>query len=660
MRSERQRERRGGDDLERRLSRLRHGDHVCFVYDTLAELSAVLVPFLRTGFAAGERCLYIGPAAGAERTEGDLQEAGVAVGRELDRGALVLLGQRESWLKDGRFDPWSMMDLLRQTEQQALDDGFTGLRATWDMSWVLAGRAGAERLVEYEAHLNRFLAQSHSIVLCRYARSSSSAAMVQGALHTHPLAVLGDQLCPNAYYEPAEMVLGDRSPDERVDWMIGQLRRARLGEEKLEEVTRRLSSQRAALERADRAKEELLSMLAHELRNPLGTISNALQVLRLRSESEDETWRRAIETAERQVLHQALLVDDLLEASRVTRGEIELNCEEIDLADLVHDTVEGYREVLRSAGLSLDLDLADEPLRVRGDRMRLSQALSNLLHNAAKFSSPGGRISVRAGRTAGGRRAEVSVRDDGQGIPPEVLPHIFEIFSQADHSLDRAQGGLGVGLAVVRGLGEMHGGEVQAHSEGEGQGAELTMKLPLLSDSARVASREVRPAVEPAPALPDEHRRILVVEDNPDAAAMMRDFLELSGHEVELAATGTDGVEAARQFHPEVVLCDLGLPGMNGYEVAAQLRRDPSTSAVKLIAITGYGREEDRRRSREAGFDLHLTKPVDPVQLRKELQRPRESAAPAVTPEETRTAKGTAPRARTSASAPRGPAAPQA
>jgi len=663
MRSERQRERSASGDLERRLARLRHGDHVCFVYDTLAELSAVLVPFLRTGLAAGERCLYVGPAAGAERIEGDLQAAGVSVGRELERGALVMLGQRESWLKEGRFDPWTMMDLLRQTEQQALDDGFTGLRATWDMSWVLAGRDGAERLVEYEAHLNRFLTQSRAIVLCRYARSSSSAAMVQGALHTHPLAVLGDQLCPNPYYEPAEMVLGDRSPDDRIDWMIGQLRRARLSEEKLEDVTRRLAQQRAALERADRAKEELLSMLAHELRNPLGTISNALQVLRMRSESEDETWKRAIETAERQVLHQALLVDDLLEASRVTRGEIELNCEELDLVQLVRDTVEGYREVLRGAGLTVDLSVPEEPLRVRGDRMRLSQALSNLLHNATKFSAPGGRISVRAGRTAGGRRAEVAVRDNGQGIPPEVLPHIFEIFSQADHSLDRALGGLGVGLAVVRGLVEMHGGEVQAHSEGKGEGAELSMKLPLVSETARAVSPEgVRETAEPSPALalPEEHRRILVVEDNPDAAAMMREFLELAGHEVELAATGRDGLEAARQFHPEVVLCDLGLPGMNGYEVAEQLRRDPTTAAVKLIAVTGYGREEDRRRSREAGFDLHLTKPVDPVQLRKELQRPRASAAPALKPEEARTAKGTAPLARTSASAPRGRAAPRA
>ncbi|HKH49295.1 MAG TPA: ATP-binding protein, partial [Thermoanaerobaculia bacterium] len=326
-------------------------------------------------------------------------------------------------------------------------------------------------------------------------------------------------------------------------------------------------------------------------------------------------------------------------------------------------TVEGYREVLRGAGLTVDLSVPEEPLRVRGDRMRLSQALSNLLHNATKFSAPGGRISVRAGRTAGGRRAEVAVRDNGQGIPPEVLPHIFEIFSQADHSLDRALGGLGVGLAVVRGLVEMHGGEVQAHSEGKGEGAELSMKLPLVSETARAVSPEgVRETAEPSPALalPEEHRRILVVEDNPDAAAMMREFLELAGHEVELAATGRDGLEAARQFHPEVVLCDLGLPGMNGYEVAEQLRRDPTTAAVKLIAVTGYGREEDRRRSREAGFDLHLTKPVDPVQLRKELQRPRASAAPALKPEEARTAKGTAPLARTSASAPRGRAAPRA
>lgn len=633
MRSETERDRTNGGgrsaghELERRLSRLRHGDHLCLVFETPAELTAALVPFLRTGLAARERCLYIGPSDAAERIEHDLEASGVRVGRERDRGAIVLLDQRECWLQGGRFDPWAMMDLLRQAEQQALDDGFSGLRATWDMAWVLRGCPGSGRLIEYEAHLNRFLAGSRTSVLCRYSRASSSTELIQGVLHTHPLAVLGDQVCPNAYYEPAEMVLGDRSPDDRVDWMIAQLRRARLNEEKLEEVTRRLAQQRGALERADRAKEEMLAMLAHELRNPLGTISNALQVLRFHGEAHDETWTRAIDTAERQVLHQALLVDDLLEASRVTRGQIELNCEELDLVVLVRETVEGYREALRAAGLAFDLELPEEELRVRGDRLRLSQALSNLLHNATKFTVPGDRVGVSVRRSAEGKRAEVIVRDSGQGIGPEELPRVFEIFAQADHSLDRARGGLGVGLAVVKGLIEMHGGDVEVRSEGEGQGAELTFRVPLLPAARWTGVRNgVREITTPAPASSEEHRRILVVEDNPDAAAMMRDFLELAGHEVELAATGTDGVAAARQFHPEVVLCDLGLPGMTGFEVAAQLRRDPATASVKLIAVTGYGGEEDRRRSKAAGFDLHLTKPVDPIQLRKVLQSPRTHA----------------------------------
>lgn len=618
--------RSAGHELERRLSRLRHGDHLCLVFETPAELTAALVPFLRTGLAAHERCLYIGPSEAAERIERDLEASGVRVGRERDRGAIVLLDQRECWLQGGRFDPWAMMDLLRQAEQQALDDGFSGLRATWDMEWVLNGCPGSQRLIEYEAHLNRFLAGSRTAVLCRYSRASSSTELIQGVLHTHPLAVLGDQVCPNAYYEPAEMVLGDRSPDDRVDWMIAQLRRARLNEEKLEEVTRRLAQQRGALERADRAKEEMLAMLAHELRNPLGTISNALQVLRFHGEEHDETWTRAIDTAERQVLHQALLVDDLLEASRVTRGQIELNCEEIDLVVLVRETVEGYREALRAAGLVLDLELPEEELRVRGDRLRLSQALSNLLHNATKFTTPGDHVAVRVHRSPEGKRAEVVVHDSGQGIAPEELPRVFEIFAQADHSLDRARGGLGVGLAVVKGLIEMHGGDVEVRSEGEGRGAELIFRVPLLPAARWTARETVREIAPLASAPTEEHRRILVVEDNPDAAAMMRDFLELAGHEVELASTGTDGVAAARQFHPEVVLCDLGLPGMNGFEVAAQLRRDPDMASVKLIAVTGYGGEEDRRRSKAAGFDLHLTKPVDPVQLRKVLQSPRSQA----------------------------------
>jgi CheY-like chemotaxis protein len=351
-------------------------------------------------------------------------------------------------------------------------------------------------------------------------------------------------------------------------------------------------------------------MLAHELRNPLGTISNAIQVLRLKGEG-DETWRRAIEAAERQVLHQALLVDDLLEASRVTRGEVELHCESLDLGQLARETVEGYRETLRNARLDLELDVPDEPLPVRGDPMRLSQALANLLQNAVKFTPPGGSVRVRSRHTVDGR-IELSVRDSGQGIGPDVLPHIFEVFTQADQSLDRSQGGLGIGLAVVKGLVEMHGGEVRAESKGEGEGAEIILLLP-----AEVGARiKARPADAAGAHEEAAARRILVVEDNADAAATMRDFLELSGHEVELASSGTDGVKAALRFHPEIVLCDLGLPGMDGYQVAAALKQDPDTASAKLIAVTGYGRDEDRRKSKEAGFDQHLTKPVDLVQLR--------------------------------------------
>jgi signal transduction histidine kinase/CheY-like chemotaxis protein len=610
-------------ELERRIGRLQKGDHLCLIHETAAQQAAALIPYFKGGIRAGERCLLITSAATCRRLERALAAAGVDIDGETERGALVCLTESGDWIFEPGLHPGETLDLLRRAEQQALDDGFSGLRVSWDMVWLMQGDRDAGHLTELEALLNRFLRGSRTSLLCQYSRERTPAELIDSVLRTHPLAVLRDQLCHNGYYEPPGLVLGDRSAGERVDWMLAKLLQARSSEQKLEEVTRRLAQKGAALERADRAKEDLLAMLAHELRNPLGTISNALQVLRLKGS--DETWKRAIDAAERQVHHQALLVDDLLEASRVTRGEIELNCEQLDLNQVVHETVEGYRETLASAGLTLDVELPDEPLPVRGDRLRLSQALSNLIHNAAKFTAPGGRISVELG--CEGQRAEIRVRDTGVGISPEVLPHIFDIFTQADHSLDRAQGGLGVGLAVVKGLIEMHGGEVEARSEGTGQGAELRLRLPLTEGLPAGWNRVDSPRQEQQP-VSDEMRRILVVEDNPDHAATMRDFLELSGHQVALANSGADGVATARRFHPEVVLCDLGLPGMNGFEVAAELRRDPATASARLIAVTGYGAEEDRRRSREAGFDLHLTKPVDPTQLRRVLQSGEAPPAP--------------------------------
>ncbi len=590
------------------MARLRPGDHLCLIYRSSTERTATLVPFLRQGLAVGARCFYIGDRDDPE-LERALQAAGTSVAAERERGALVFLESCDL-LPDG-FDSHAMLDLLRQAEQQALDDGFSGLRVAWEeCDEELAP------LVEYEALLNHFLPGSRTAGLCLYRRTRRAAPLLHEVLRTHPLVVLGDQACPNAFYEAPEMVLATASPEDRISWMIAQILRARSGERKLEELSRRLAQQRAALQRADRAKEATLAMLAHELRNPLGTISNALEVLRLKGGG-DETWQRAIDAAERQVHHQALLVDDVLEASRVTRGEIELHCEELDLGELVREMVEEYRAVLRDAKLRLTLALAPVRLLVRGDRRRLRQVLKNLLENAVKFTPAGGTIEVRVAPAPGGRLAEIVVRDNGVGIGAEILPHVFEVFTQADESLDRRRGGLGVGLAVVKGLVALHGGEVDVHSEGEGRGTEFAIRLPLADQAA---------AVEETPVLAEEDRgevearRILVVEDNPDAAETLRDFLELSGHEVALASTGTAGVQTARQFHPEVVLCDLGLPGMNGFEVAAALRRDPATASARLIAITGYGGDEDRRRSARAGFDLHLTKPVDPGKLRQVLQ----------------------------------------
>jgi CheY-like chemotaxis protein len=406
--------------------------------------------------------------------------------------------------------------------------------------------------------------------------------------------------------------------------MLSQLRREHRRERRLRDLERRLADRGAELQRADQEREQLIAVLAHELRNPLSTVSAALQVLRQRGRNGDETWERALHAAERQVFHQAALVDDLLEVSRVTRGRIDLQREPLDLTRLVPDVVDSYRDEARQAGLGLDVEMPHEPLTVSGDRLRLWQAMAHLLQNAVKFSPRGGRLQVRL-RRAGGERAEIVVRDSGVGIPPELLPHVFDAFTQADHSLDRAMGGLGVGLAVVKGLIELHGGEVRARSgDGlNGQGSEFTLLLPLdtaagdeLGQAASATSADTAPAALANAAAP---RRVLVIEDNVDTAATLRDFLELSGFEVAIAFSGGEGVETAGLFHPDIVLCDLGLPGMNGFEVAGALRRDPVTAAARLIALTGYGGDEDRRRSHEAGFELHLTKPVDPGLLRRLL-----------------------------------------
>jgi signal transduction histidine kinase len=352
-----------------------------------------------------------------------------------------------------------------------------------------------------------------------------------------------------------------------------------------------------SLRAEDRRKDEFLAMLAHELRNPLAPIRNASELLS-RTETLDPRTRAIGDLLARQVGQLTRLVDDLLDMSRITQDRIDLQREPFDLTDAVALAIESVQPLLSKKGQEVALDASAEPLHVEGDLARIVQSLVNLLTNASKYSHTGGRVEVALRRE--GREAVIDVADDGVGISADMLPKVFELFVQADRGLDRSQGGLGIGLSVARRLVQMHGGEVEAASEGIGKGSTFRIRLPLIDPPAAGAERPAEVVVRP--------RRVLVVDDNADAADSLAQLLALQGHETEAVHGPRQAIERARGFAPDVVLLDIGLPEMDGYEVARRLRADGTAAA--LVALTGYGQAEDVQRARDAGFDAHLTKPV--------------------------------------------------
>ena len=373
-----------------------------------------------------------------------------------------------------------------------------------------------------------------------------------------------------------------------------------------------------AVQKADRQKNEFLAMLAHELRNPLAPLRNAAAVLRHTHTAAEV--RRASELIDRQVTHLARLVDDLLDVGRITRGAVRLQSHPLDLVALVAQAVESARPTADACRHALEVALPDRPVVVAGDPTRLSQVVSNLLANAVKYTDPGGRIRVAVEATAG--EAVVRVRDSGVGIPCDMLAAVFDLFTQVDQSLDRSQGGLGIGLTLVKRLVEMHGGRVAAHSGGVGTGSEFTVALPLAPEGA------VPPAdTPPAPSPPTAALRVVVVDDNVDGAESLAALIGLLGHQTVVAHTGPAGLEAARTARPDLVLLDIGLPGMDGYEVARRLRADPATCGLVLAAVSGYGREQDTARARDAGFDHHFVKPLELAALQSLLRTVRPPTA---------------------------------
>jgi PAS domain S-box-containing protein len=374
---------------------------------------------------------------------------------------------------------------------------------------------------------------------------------------------------------------------------------------RLERITQQQATTLADLHRR---KDEFLAMLSHELRNPLAPILNAVHLLRLQG-NENLIQHQARVIIERQVGQLSRLVDDLLEVSRITTGKVRLHRERLDLRGIVERAVETVRPAIDRRRHELSLCLPPEPVWLHVDPNRLEQVVVNLLNNACKYTDEGGRLGLTVGQEED--QVVLRLRDTGIGIAPDLLPHIFDLFTQADRSLDRSQGGLGIGLSLVQRLVELHGGTVQAFSAGLGQGSEFVVRLPVPPSGATMQDQQPEAtADQPAPSW-----RVLVVEDNLDAAESIALLMRMSSHDVRVAHSGPAGLEAAVEYRPNVVLLDIGLPGMNGYEVARHLRQHAELKGVKLIAMTGYGRESDRQRSQEAGFDHHLVKPVNPLRV---------------------------------------------
>ncbi|MDB5872645.1 MAG: putative histidine kinase, atypical hybrid, partial [Ramlibacter sp.] len=401
---------------------------------------------------------------------------------------------------------------------------------------------------------------------------------------------------------------------------VGERRRAeaRLGElnesldRRVKERTEALQASEARLRDASRRKDEFLATLAHELRNPLAPVRNAVQVLRMKAAATPELlW--ATELIERQVQAMSRLIDDLMDVSRINQGKIELRRERVELASVLQDAVETTRPLIDEFGHELQLALPAQALLLDADPTRLAQAFMNLLNNAAKYMDRGGRIEVAVRREDG--EVFVTVKDTGIGIAPDRLGSVFEMFSQVETALARSRGGLGIGLSLTQRLVEMHGGSVVARSPGLGKGSEFMVRLPVVPGAGDPTENDEAGAAKPREAASGPGLRILVADDNQDAAATLAVLLELLGHTVRHVHDGEAAVRAAVEFDPDVVLLDIGMPKLNGYEACRQIRAQPGGAAMNLIAVTGWGQPEDLRRSQDAGFDRHLVKPVDPAVL---------------------------------------------
>jgi len=486
---------------------------------------------------------------------------------------------------------------------------------------VIEANSGLQALEQVEQHkpdlvvLDIRLPDINGIEVCRRMRESGSGRSIK-VLHTSATFVTVDTKIQSLDGGADGYLAQPFEPQELLATVRALLR--------LNETEQELRDSAELLREADRRKNEFLAMLAHELRNPLAAMSASLPLIE-RREPLDEVEHRAREIVGRQIVHLGRLIDDLLDVSRVTQGKIELQWELVDLCELLRRVATNAEQTKTAPRRQqLSLSLPKYPVQVRADSTRLEQIFTNLVDNASKYSDAGGKIEIAlaTSKDGGHDTAQVCVRDNGIGIAREVLPSLFTLFAQADVPIARSRGGLGIGLTLVRTLVELHGGNVEARSEGLGKGSELVVTLPALLTRDDTPSRPLRTRGDKPVT-----RKVLIVEDNSDAQQVLKDLLELWGHRVACASDGLEGVTELQSFKPEIALVDIGLPGIDGYEVARRARQSENGERTLLVALTGYGAPEQRAAALEAGFDLHLVKPVDPERLSALLREMRDRAS---------------------------------
>jgi signal transduction histidine kinase len=455
--------------LDQQVGEMGPGDHICLIYETFEEQVRALVPFVRDGLERGERCVYIVDENTAEDVSAAMASGGLDVDRELSRDALRFNTKRDSYLATGEFVPAAMIDFLREAEAEALKDGFTGLRITGEMTWALGPETGCDRLIEYEAMLNRYFPDSNALAICQYNRERFDPEVIEGVLLTHPIAVLGEAVLDNLYYEPPEGILNGWTAGDRVAWKLKRLRRAH-------EVSQELREAKSAAEAASLARSQFVAVISHELRTPLNALVGYTHLLETGIAGPlNEQQSRYVARMKASATVLADLVEEILLLSRIETNRAGLAISPVDIVALIRKVTGHWQEAAEEKGLVLTVDLPAAPIRIETDPVKVEQVMESLIENAVKFTNEG-EVAVSARNQ--GSEVTVAIRDTGAGVDLQHVETIFEPFWQADQSHTRVAGGTGLGLAISRRLARLLGGEIELASE-VGKGSTFTLRLPV-------------------------------------------------------------------------------------------------------------------------------------------------------------------------------------